>query len=228
MPQQLTLRVGLPDHACFDNYFSGRNAEAVRAVQALSDQVGGYVLLFGDHGAGKTHLLYAAQKQAISNDRQATYFSMSDTSVVQRLTSFTNHGEFVCVDDLQRVAGDARLEKIVFNLIEQQRQVNGTMLMAARGAPQAMSLVLPDLASRIASSATYRLHSLNDDEKEQAMRLRAHYRGFELSDDVIAYVMKRFPRDSGALFDLLDRIDQASLSRQRRITIPFIKELEDG
>jgi chromosomal replication initiation ATPase DnaA len=29
-----------------------------------------------------------------------------------------------------------------------------------------------------------------------------------------------------SLFDLLDRIDRASLTHQRRVTIPFLRELE--
>jgi DnaA family protein len=36
--------------------------------------------------------------------------------------------------------------------------------------------------------------------------------------------LKRVPRDLPSLFDILDRLDQASLAAQRRLTIPFIRD----
>ncbi|MEO8809736.1 MAG: DnaA regulatory inactivator Hda, partial [Rhodanobacter sp.] len=40
----------------------------------------------------------------------------------------------------------------------------------------------------------------------------------------------RYARDLGALLDLLERLDQASLAAQRRITVPFLRHVlrEDG
>jgi DnaA family protein len=37
--------------------------------------------------------------------------------------------------------------------------------------------------------------------------------------------LNRFPRDLNALFEVLDKLDQESLIKQRRITIPFIREV---
>jgi DnaA family protein len=56
--------------------------------------------------------------------------------------------------------------------------------------------------------------------------LRAHNRGLDLPPDVGRYILQRYPRDLVSLFALLDRIDAASLARQRRITIPFLREFE--
>jgi DnaA family protein len=47
-----------------------------------------------------------------------------------------------------------------------------------------------------------------------------------LSSEVADYVLRRYPRDTHALFALLDQIDEASLTAQRRITIPFLQELD--
>lgn len=225
MPRQLTLRVGLSDHACFDNFCIGGNLEAVRALHGLLENSGDLVFIFGVPGSGKTHLLYAVQKAATSNARRATYLSMSDKHVVERLSSFLDFGELLCIDDVHRAAGNERLEKLLFNLIEQQRQVSGGMLFAANQSMQGLSWSMPDLASRLHSGASYHLRTLTDKQKKQAMCLRARYRGFDLPGEVIDYVMNRFPRDTKALFNLLDQIDEASLSTQRRVTIPFVKEL---
>jgi len=39
--------------------------------------------------------------------------------------------------------------------------------------------------------------------------------------------MKRIPRDLPSVFDLLDRLDKASMVEQRRLTIPFVKAVLD-
>ena len=45
-----------------------------------------------------------------------------------------------------------------------------------------------------------------------------------LPDDVGRFILTRGARSMSALFDLLDRLDQASLQAQRKLTIPFLKE----
>ena len=47
-----------------------------------------------------------------------------------------------------------------------------------------------------------------------------------MSEEVAGYLMARFPRDLHSLFALLDRLDAATLAAQRRLTIPFLRELE--
>jgi len=45
-----------------------------------------------------------------------------------------------------------------------------------------------------------------------------------LGDEVARYILHRGPRRLDALFDLLARLDRASLSAQRKLTIPFVKQ----
>ena len=48
----------------------------------------------------------------------------------------------------------------------------------------------------------------------------------ELPDGVVEYLLRRVPRNSEAMFDLLDRVDMASFVKKRRLTVPFIREFE--
>ena len=48
-----------------------------------------------------------------------------------------------------------------------------------------------------------------------------------MPEEVVQYILGRYPRDMHSLFDLLDRIDRASLAQQRRVTIPFLRRLEE-
>jgi len=49
-------------------------------------------------------------------------------------------------------------------------------------------------------------------------------RGIQLDESVLDWLFARYARDLGALLDLLDKLDQASLAAQRRITVPFLRE----
>ena len=58
-----------------------------------------------------------------------------------------------------------------------------------------------------------------------SVQTRARERGFDLADDVVAYILNRYSRDITALLALLDELDRQSLAQQKRITIPFIRRL---
>ncbi|HUA88097.1 MAG TPA: DnaA regulatory inactivator Hda, partial [Steroidobacteraceae bacterium] len=72
------------------------------------------------------------------------------------------------------------------------------------------------------------LRPLDEGEQEQALMLRARARGFELPEETLQWLLRRFPRDMGSLYELLDTLDQAQLAAQRRLTIPFIREVLGG
>jgi len=50
-------------------------------------------------------------------------------------------------------------------------------------------------------------------------------RGLELPDETWHWLRRRFPRDMRTLYQLLDTLDEAALAAQRRLTVPFIREV---
>jgi DnaA family protein len=69
------------------------------------------------------------------------------------------------------------------------------------------------------------LQPLADADKAAALQRRALRRGMTLPDDVARYLLRRIPRDMGALMAALERLDRASLEAKRRLTIPFVRDL---
>ena len=49
-------------------------------------------------------------------------------------------------------------------------------------------------------------------------------RGLRLPADSARYILRRCPRNLGYLQGLLERLDNASLAAQRRLTLPFVRE----
>ncbi len=221
--QQLPLRIGLRDSATFANFFPGDNAAALYALQQAAEP---FIYLWGGSGCGKSHLLQAACHAETARGGVPAYLPLAELAaagadVLEGMEAMS----LVCVDDLERIAGVREWEEALFHLYNRVREAGGRLLVAAAVGPAALDLTLADLRSRLGWGPVFQLHPLGDDGKLAALQLRAHARGLELPDEVGAYLLKRSPRDMHALFELLERLDHASLVAQRRLTIPFVREL---
>jgi len=236
---QLALNIQLRDGSSFDNFYAVRNREAASgltlAVQRAADitaqigRAGGFeqIFLWGESGCGKTHLLEAAARLVQEHGLAPAYVPFQTSlAFPPHFLEGLESSPLVCLDDLQVVAGNRLWEEAVFHLYERLRGGRGMLLVAATANPAHLGLSLPDLVTRLGAGLVYQLCSLTDDDKLAALRLRARNRGLDMSEDVARYVLSRYPRDPHALFLLLDRIDQASLAAQRRLTIPFIRSMQ--
>ena len=98
-------------------------------------------------------------------------------------------------------------------------------MISADQSPTNLSVHLADLASRLTWGEVYQLVPLNDQQKIAVLQLAAHQRGIELPDETANFLFKRLERDMKTLFNALEKLDQASLQAQRKLTIPFVKEI---
>ncbi len=224
---QLSLDVRLPDQADFANYVRGANDAAVDALVLHSTERHDPVLwLWGAPATGKSHLLVAACRQCDDAGGTAAFLSGSE---IERLSPGDLQAwdgyDLVAVDDVDALAGNASWENALFELFNALRDAGGVMLVSAGAPPRDIGFGLADLASRLSQGPVYRLVSLSDDERLAALRVRASDRGFELPDETGRYLLYRYPRDLSSLFAVLDRLDDASLRAQRRITVPFVKQV---
>lgn len=225
--RQLTLGIRLPEVARFDSFLAGPNSELVAALQALAAGRGESPLYcWGGAGQGKTHLLQAACREAAASGGASLYLPLAqkDTLDPAVLDDLDTLG-LLCLDDLDAVAGERRWEEALFHLFNRLRERGGALVASAACAPAAPDWALPDLQSRLASGLVYALQPLADAQRLEALQLRARQRGFDLSEETGHYLMRRVPRDMPALFSLLDRLDEASLSAQRKLTVPFVKSV---
>ena len=223
---QLPLGVRLPDRAVFASFLTARNREAVaHARRVAAAEAAGATWICGPASAGKTHLLQATCSQA-AESRRSGYFPLAQLAslgvgVLEGLPQL----QCVCLDDLEAIAGHLEWEKALFGLLRELEESGGALVMAARPPPALISWALPDLGSRCAAAAVLQLRALDEAEQQQALQLRARLRGFELPEETSRWLRRRFPRDMRRLYDLLDTLDEAALAAQRRLTVPFIREV---
>ena len=230
-PQQLSLSVNLNDDATFDNFYAPVQSHNAMVVQGLRAQLDGsgesFIYLWGAPGCGLTHLLQAACHQAQSSGLSVQYLPLRDLVgyAPDELFAGLEMVDLVCLDCLPTIAGRPDWELAIFNLYNQLRDQGKRLLVAAEQSPRELALTLEDLRSRLQWGLTYQVHSLSDEDKQQALQMRARARGLELSDEVAQYITQRLPRDTNELFWQLQRLDHASLAEQRKLTIPFVKKV---
>ncbi|OOZ41391.1 DnaA regulatory inactivator Hda [Solemya pervernicosa gill symbiont] len=224
---QLPLGIALREAATFENYFTTDNDQALNAIRtALSVGESAVIYLWGGGEVGKSHLLQAACHLAAESGMSSTYLPLGEAeSWPPEMIEGFESLELVCLDDVGQVAGRADWEEALFHLFNRLQEAGGILLVSADVAPASLSVKLNDLKSRLAWGLTFQLQPLDDEQKQQALKTLAQRRGLELPDESATYLLRHAPRGQGLLFSLLDRLDEASMIEQRRLTIPFIKSV---
>ncbi|HXR63928.1 MAG TPA: DnaA regulatory inactivator Hda [Rudaea sp.] len=235
MSSQLPLALRWPAQQRFDSYVPGGNGVALALLRdaAVTAQAS-WVFVAGAAGCGKSHLLIAACAQADAAGRSAQYLPLrrlrADAEAAARpglagALRALGGGDLLALDDIDAIAGDAAAEHALFDLYNRGKVDKSTMLFSASAAPSQIGIGLPDLVSRLSACAQAALRPLSDDDRRVALRRRAHARGLTLDDGVLDWLFAHTQRDLGSLTALLDRLDRESLAAQRRITVPFLRQV---
>jgi DnaA family protein len=222
MMEQLPLRMRLRDSARYASYVVSGNEQAVDAVRA--QDAPRVVWLWGRAGTGKTHLLQAACADSGERGAAAAYFDVASADSSAMLEGCESL-DLVCLDGLEAVAGVPAWNAAMFRLHTLLLEGSGRLLVATTAPPAGIDFTLPDLRSRLLAAAVFQLRELDEPGQCAALRLRASVRGLELSEEVALYLVHRLPRDLPSLLGVLERLDVASLAAQRRLTIPFLKQV---
>ncbi len=225
-PEQLLLRVLSPGEQAFDNFCGRGNAEARARLQSLAgaDAAPGVRLwLAGAAGSGKSHLLRAALREAQHAGRAARLeFAACFATEQGRVADDEPARDLWLIDDVDAIAGDGRAEAALMQLWNES---SGGLVFASRMHPDACAWQLPDLRSRLLASEIFRLVPPDDDDLRALIAARAAAVGLMLDDEVVAYLLRRLPRDPRSLSQAVDQLDLASWRQRRRVTLPLVRDV---
>lgn len=227
-PLQLSLPVHLPDDETFNSYYpAAGNDELIQKLQlSAQGQSDAAIYLWGPVKSGRTHLMHAACAHANELERRSFYIPLGiHASISTALLEGLELLDLVCIDDIHAIAGHPVWEEALFDLYNRVAEhKNCALVVSANASPSDAGYLLPDLVSRMQWGLNYQLQPMADDEKLVALQRRSAMRGLQLPEDVGRFLLNRMARDLRTLFDVLDRLDKASMIHQRKLTIPFVKE----
>jgi DnaA family protein len=224
---QLTLGVGLKDDATFDNFYAGSSHLLVDVLKKAAKGQGEKVIyLYGSAGIGRTHLLQACCHLANQHHLRTVYLPLANLiELSPQILEGLEQLDLVCVDDVHVIAGRPAWEEAFFHAYNRIHDKGKRLIVSANVPPKSLGIALSDVVSRLVWGIVYQLQPLTDDEKIHVLVMRARVRGMMLVEEVARYMVRHYERHMSALFSALDLLDQASLSAQRKLTIPFIKSI---
>lgn len=221
LTRQLTLDLFTAEPPSFDNFIIGRNAEAVACLRALAEGGGDLtgllaesraITLWGAPGVGKSHLLAAVAARTPRDALPASAEALIENPFPD--------ARWLVVDDVDRF--DADQQAALFTAFNHVTGAGGRVIAALSTAPLASGL-RADLRSRLGSGLVFEILPPPQDDLPSLMRGYCIQAGFQVSDEVLAYLLSRHSRDLPSLRRVLRALDRWSLSERRPVTVPLAR-----
>jgi len=212
--RQLALKFRLDDHTRLEDYVGEAGSKLVH--------LSGFVYLSGSKGSGKSHLLQGICHRALSEGLSTLYLpalSILEPEVLEGLEQV----DLICLDDIDDVLALPDWQRALFHLINAVKDAGNTLIVSSSHPVSALKLELEDLDSRIKGAYLISTDLLDDEQKLEVIGHKARRRGFDMSQEVCRFILGRSRRDMHHLARLVDQLDQETLRRQKKVTIPFVK-----
>ena len=130
------------------------------------------------------------------------------------------------LDRLDLAPTNPHWEMGIFNLYNDlNKEGKNQIIFLSDKSLNSIDFNLKDLQSRISSISAISFVDLNDEEKRILMELIFRKRGISIDNSVLSYALERSSRSLENIINLVQKIDEYSLSKKRNITVPLLKEI---
>ena len=238
---QLPLPVTLPVDENFESFVAKGTEEVVAILRAIVDALPQWrqapelghlaqlqlplVTLLGASAVGKSHLLFATCHQLAKSAVSHLYLNMNNYSAWSHdIFDGLEDLSLIALDNIHAIAGELEWEEALFDLFNRVIETKRTVVLCSSHlGPSNPAFTLPDLRSRLAWGVIYHVNQLDDNGREEAVRLRADERGLALSKQALQFLLHHSERDLKSLMSLLARLDKRSLQEQKRLSVAMVK-----
>lgn len=214
-PLQLPLDLPHLSASGADDFMvSAANQAASDLIDRWPDWPGPSVLLAGEAGVGKSHLVQVWLERS-----RGTAISAADVLPAAMETLLAAHA--VAVEDIDRGIGD---ETCLFHLLNQARDGEISLLLTSRAEPGDFDPALPDLRSRLRALPVVRI-ARPDDMLLHALLVKLFSdRQLTVSPAVIRYLSTHMERSAQAALGVVAEIDRLALAQRRKPTAALARE----
>ena len=196
-----------------DFYVSENNFEAYKLIESWPKWSSRFINIFGPSGCGKTHLANIFKKKINSFLIKAS--ELNDNS----LESIKSK-ECLIIDEYKN---DIE-EKLLYSILNQSLLSNQYIILNSSKPIQSLELKLNDLKSRFSSFVNIGIDLPTDELLKVIISKNFSDKQVIIDGKILEYIIKNIDRSYEAVFDLIDKLDEFSLSTGKSININLIKK----
>ena len=209
----------------YDFLVSKSNKQAYKFINKWPNWESRKIIIFGDSGTGKTHLSKIWQEKT-----SAIILNLNKFKKIKFDNFFLKKKKFIIENisnffDKIKKKDKENLEKNLlhfYNLIDEKR---GYVVLTAAIAPKFWGINLPDLKSRILSSTTVNIKKPDDELLSSVLVKLFIDKQILIDKKIIKFIVYRSERSFTSLQSLVNKIDEQSLIKKKKINLNFVKKL---
>jgi len=196
-----------------DFYVSENNFEAYKLIESWPKWSSRFVNIFGPSGCGKTHLSNIFNKKFNS-------FFISASELNNNTLSSIKAKECLIIDDCKNNVE----EKLFYSVLNQSHLSNQYIIINSTKPIQSFEVKLNDLKSRLKSFVNIGIDLPTDELIKVIISKNFSDKQVKIESKSLEYIIKNIDRSYEAIFDLINKLDDFSLSTGSSINIKLIKK----
>lgn len=220
---QQTFDLSIKNNRTFDNFICSANLEQKNMLLFfLNHPTEKTILLSGETGTGKSHLLHAACHHFQSQGGKASFVSLKHPTTISALLSAKLTNTLVCIDDVHLAENHIDLENLLFKLYNHAELENCLLIWSTQ---KSTPFSRKDLQSRLQSMLSIQLKPYPPND---VLAITLQYLALTQSSipsTVCEFLIKNYSRNIPKLISKLKEIEEHACSIQKKITLKMAKEL---
>ncbi len=196
-----------------DFFVSTNNFEAYKLIENWPKWSSRFINIFGPTGCGKTHLANIFNKKISS-------FFLKASELNNNSLSFIKLKECLIIDDYENNIE----EKLFYSVLNQCLLSNQYIIINSLNPIQSFEIKLKDLKSRFDSFVNIGINLPTDELIKVIISKNFSDKQVKIDDKLLDYILKNIDRSYESIFNLIDKLDNFSLSAGKSININLIKK----
>jgi chromosomal replication initiation ATPase DnaA len=196
-----------------DFYVSTNNFEAYKLIEGWPKWSSRLINIFGPSGCGKTHLANIFNKKINSFFIKASNLNNSSLPAIKAK-------ECLIIDEYQNNIE----EKLFYSILNNCLLSNQYIVVNSLKPIQSFEIKLNDLKSRFSSFVNISIDLPTDELIKVIISKNFSDKQVKIDNKLLEYILKNIDRSYEKIFDLIDKLDNFSLSTGKSININLIKK----